>query len=157
MSQESLEKFGAYRLATELFDLVVHDMSQIEKHAQTYRLVAQQVASADSICSNIEEGHGRETTRDYMHFLVIAHGSARETRGRYLRMKHWLPPEVITDRVSRCDAILGILSKTIVSLRQRPVSPAPRPSGLSSTSSHAPQAPPRPFATSSPAPQASSL
>ena len=93
MSQESLENFGAYRLAMELFDLVVQDTGQIEKHAQTYRLVAQQVASADSICANIEEGHGRETTRDYTHFLVMARGSARETRGRYLRMKHWLAPE----------------------------------------------------------------
>jgi four helix bundle protein len=117
MSQESLENFGAYRLAMELVDVVVEDMGQVERHAQTYRLVGQQVASADSICSNIEEGHGRETTKDYTHFLVMARGSARETRGRYLRMKHWLPAETIADRVRRCDIILGILSKTIVTLR----------------------------------------
>ena len=114
----------------ELFDLAVQDMGKIARHAQTYRLIGQQVASADSICSNIEEGHGRETTKDYAHFLVIARGSARETRARYLRMKHWLPSEIITDRVSRCDAILGIVSKTIVSLRRRASFPAPRPSGL---------------------------
>lgn len=131
MSQESLEKFGAYRLAMELFDLVVEDTGQVERHAQTYRLVGQQVASADSICSNIEEGHGRETTKDYTHFLVMARGSARETRGRYVRMKHWLPADVIADRVRRCDAILGILSKTIVSLRRKATTPAPRPSGPS--------------------------
>jgi four helix bundle protein len=141
MSQESLENFGAYRLAMELFDLVVEDMGNIQRDARTYRLVAQQVASADSICSNIEEGHGRETTRDYTHFLVMARGSARETRGRYVRMRHWLPAELITDRTRRCDAILGILSKTIFSLRKRAEAigvsaERKRPSPL------APQAPP---------------
>ena len=119
MSQKSLESFGAYRLAMELFDLVVEDMGNIERDARTHRLIAQQVASADSICSNIEERHGRETTKDYTHFLVMARGSARETRGRYVRMKHWLPAEVLADRTKRCDAILGILSRTIVTLRGR--------------------------------------
>ncbi|RPH64370.1 MAG: four helix bundle protein [Myxococcaceae bacterium] len=119
MSQESLEDFGAYRLAMELFDLVVQDMGNVKHDVATHRLVAQQVASADSICSNIEEGHGRETTKDYTHFLVMARGSARETRGRYVRMKHWLAPNVIADRIGRCDAVLGILSKTIASLRRR--------------------------------------
>jgi hypothetical protein len=35
MSQDSLESFGAYRLAMELFDLVVEDMAQLERHPQT--------------------------------------------------------------------------------------------------------------------------
>ena len=130
MSQDSLDNFGAYRLAMELFDLVVEDMNTIERDPRTHRLISQQVASADSICANIEEGHGRETSRDYSHFLVMARGSARETRGRYHRMKHWISAETIADRVQRCDAILGILSKTIVSLRRKAFSPDPRPSGL---------------------------
>ena len=139
MSQESLENFGAYRLAMELFDLVVEDMGLVERHAQTYRLIGQQVASADSICSNIEEGHGRETTKDYTHFLVMARGSARETRGRYLRMKHWLPADVIEHRLRRCDAILGILSKTIVSLRRKASTPSPPAPPAASPSTPAPR------------------
>jgi len=102
----------------ELFDLVVQDMGSVKRDMATHRLIAQQVASADSICSNIEEGHGRETSKDYAHFLVMARGSTRETRGRYVRMKHWLAPNLVADRVGKCDAILGILSKTIVSLRR---------------------------------------
>jgi len=135
-------------LAMELFDLVVADMGNIERDARTHRLIAQQVASADSICSNIEEGHGRETTKDYTHFLVMARGSARETRGRYVRMKHWLPPDVVLDRTKRCDAILGILSRTIVTLRralptgQGPARKAlPTSRKLSAPSSSAPPAP----------------
>ena len=143
MSQESLESFGAYRLAMELFDLVVEDTGNIGRDARTYRLIAQQVASADSICSNIEEGHGRETTKHYTHFLVMARGSARETRGRYVRMKHWLPAELIMDRTRRCDAILGILSKTIVSLRSRAEATGTRtPKVRPPPPPRAPQAPP---------------
>jgi four helix bundle protein len=119
MSQDSLHNFGAYRLAMELFDLVVDDMEVAGRDMRTYRLVSQQIASSDSICSNIEEGHGRETTKDYTHYLVMARGSARETRGRYVRMKHWLPPETIADRLKRCDAIIGILTKSIISLKRR--------------------------------------
>ena len=118
MSQKSLEQFKAYQLAMELFELVVEDMESMGKQFELRKLVSQQLASADSICANIEEGNGRENTRDYTHFLVIARGSARETRGRYLRFKKWLPSEIIKDRVNR-DPIIAILSKTIVTLRNR--------------------------------------
>jgi len=59
------------------------------------RLVAQQIASADSIASNIEEGYGRGSKKDYSHFLIIARGSAQETLGQYERLKHWLDPQAI--------------------------------------------------------------
>src|SRR4030042_2353690 len=90
MSQSSLEQFGAYRKAKELFDFVTRDMQLLKSDPRCYRLIAQQVASADSICANIEEGYGRLSRVEYVRFLDIARGSARETRGRYERMKHWL-------------------------------------------------------------------
>jgi len=82
------------------------------------RLVSQQIASADSIGSNIEEGYGRRTRKDYTHFLVIARGSATETRGRYeQRFKHWLPADIISSRVQLCEEIIAILSASIITLR----------------------------------------
>jgi len=56
---------------------------------------------------------------EYVRFLVIARGSATETHGRYeQRLKHWLPAEVIADRVALCEEIVAILSATIRRLRQ---------------------------------------
>jgi len=80
MSSGNLADFGGYRKALELFDLVVEDTDRYVKPARAERLVSQQIASADSICSNIEEGYGRESTKEYTRFLDIARGSARETR-----------------------------------------------------------------------------
>jgi four helix bundle protein len=112
-----LHQFGAHRKAVELFDLVVADLAAIARNPVCQRLVSQQFASADSIASNIEEGYGRGSKRDYAHFLVIARGSAQETGGRYGRLKHWLPPTVIASRVALCDEIIAILTASIRRLR----------------------------------------
>ena len=119
MSQFSLEQFGAYRKAKELFDLVVTDMQVLRPDTRCYRLIAQQVASADSICANIEEGYGRTSRVEYVRFLDIARGSARETRGRYERMHHWLDQDVISERVKLIDEIIGILTNSIGQLRKK--------------------------------------
>lgn len=116
MGQDSLENFGAYRKAMDLFDLVVFDMEKFLKEPMCRRLVSQQVASADSVSSNIEEGYGRGSSKEYAQFLRMARGSLRETRGRYVRMKHWLPEAVIQDRIKLCDEIIGILNGTINTL-----------------------------------------
>ena len=118
MSQRGLEQFGAYQKAQELFDLVIRDMEALKVDPRCYRLIAQQVASADSICANIEEGYGRLSRVEYIRFLDIARGSARETRGRYVRMKHWLDQDTISQRLELLDVIIGILTNSIGSLRK---------------------------------------
>ena len=82
------------------------------------RLVSQQLASADSICANIEEGYGRLSRKEYIRFLDFARASARETCGRYKRMKHWLAEEVIRQRTELLDEIISILTATITTLRK---------------------------------------
>jgi four helix bundle protein len=113
---EGLAKFGAYQKSRELFEHVADDMELIATHPLCRRMVSQHMASADSICSNIEEGYGRESSREYRHYLIIARGSARETQGRYSRFARWLPSERVAPRVALCEEIIRILSATIVRL-----------------------------------------
>ena len=113
MSSGNLEKFGAYQKSLELFDHVVDDMTQFLADRKLERLVSQQLASADSVCSNIEEGYGRESTVEYRRFLIIARGSLRETQGRYGRLRHWVPEAIVKERVVLAEEIRRILTATI--------------------------------------------
>jgi four helix bundle protein len=119
MSQHALESFGAYRKGRELFDLVVGDMAELRQDPRCYRLIAQQVASADSICANIEEGYGRLSKGEYIRFLDFSRGSARETRGRYQRLNHWLGADLVHQRTLLADEIISILTKTIRTLQHQ--------------------------------------
>jgi four helix bundle protein len=119
MSNGKLEEFKVYQKSLELFDRVVNDISQSLQDRRLDRLVSQQLASADSVCSNIEEGYGRESTTEYRRFLIIARGSLRETLGRYQRLHHWLPEEVIKKRVVLAEEINKMLTLTIKSLASK--------------------------------------
>jgi four helix bundle protein len=119
MSNGKLDEFKAYQKALELFDMVVDDIGQLRQDHRLDRLIGQQLASADSVCSNIEEGYGRESTAEYCRFLIIARGSLRETLGRYRRLRHWMPEEVIRKRVELAEEINRILSSAIRRLRNK--------------------------------------
>ena len=119
MSQIALDSFGEYQKARQLFDLVAADMETVKTNPLCYRLVSQQMGSADSIYANIEEGHGRLSRVEYVRFLDSARGSARETRGRYERMQHWLTKDVVQQRIELLDEIIGILTSSIERMRRK--------------------------------------
>jgi four helix bundle protein len=118
MSQRGLENFRAYQKARQLFDVVVTDMQKLKAEPLCYRLISQQVSSADSICANIEEGYGRLSRAEYVRFLDFARGSARETRGRYETLNHSLAPDLVNQRLELIDEIIGILTSSIGTLKR---------------------------------------
>ena len=114
-----LENCGAYQKALVRFDDVFKDVEKWLPDPVCRRLAAQQLASADSIGANIEEGYGRLSSREYAQFLVYARGSAQETRGRYRRLRHWIPRETVDARVQVASEIIGILTTSIKTLRSK--------------------------------------
>jgi four helix bundle protein len=118
-SSDSLESFGIYQLARQLFEDFWNDSEILNKDFRGRELVKQQVRSLDSVCANMEEGFGRGFGKELPQHLKISRGEARESRGRYERCNHLLPPETITQRVSALSRIIGGLSKTIQTIENR--------------------------------------
>ena len=119
-SADRLESFGIYQLARQLFDDFWTDSEILGRDFRGRELSKQQVRSLDSVCANMEEGFGRGFGRELPQHLKISRGEARESRGRYERCKHLLPPAIIEQRIATLSRIIGGLTKTIQTIENRP-------------------------------------
>ncbi len=119
MTQDRLDDFGIYKIACQLFDEFWADSEIVGRDYRGRELVKQQTRSLDSVCANIEEGYGRGFNKEMPQHLKIARGEARESKGRYSRMKFLLPAETIAKRSAILDQIIGGLTKTIISIENK--------------------------------------
>jgi hypothetical protein len=57
--------------------------------------------------------------KELLQHLKIARGEARESKGRFERCRHLLPPDLISSRILTLDHIIGGLTRTINTIEQR--------------------------------------
>ena len=86
------------------------------------REISQQLfRAASSVGANIAEGHGRHAGQEYIHYLIIARGSAYE-------VDHWLhtaldcklgDPQNIQDLITLNNETRKMLTSTINTLRRQ--------------------------------------
>ncbi|HQV55710.1 MAG: four helix bundle protein [Chitinophagaceae bacterium] len=78
MAYQNFEDLDVWKKAREL----KIDMSKLVKNfpiEERFRLSDQLIRSSRSVCTQIAEGHGRNTWPDKLRFCVIARGSLSET------------------------------------------------------------------------------
>lgn len=119
MTHDRLDEFGIYKLASQLFDDFWADSEVIMKDERGKALVNQQIRSLDSVCANIEEGYGRGFNKEMPQHLKIARGEARESKGRYWRMRFLLPIETVNKRRAVLDQIIGGLTTSINTIENK--------------------------------------
>jgi uncharacterized protein with von Willebrand factor type A (vWA) domain len=91
MPKDKLDEYRVYQLARQLFDEFWQDAEVMQRDVR---------------------GFGKE----YPQSLRISRGEARERRGRYERMRHLLPKEIVDQRTAALDQIIGGLTATISTL-----------------------------------------
>ena len=93
---------AAMRLAEEVYRLG----ARFPKH-EIYGLASQLQRSAVSLPSNIAEGHGRNSRKEFNHFLGIALGSLAELETQLILAQHlnYLTEEEISPALQNADEI----------------------------------------------------
>ena len=75
----SFEELIVWQKAVNFASTVIRLTESIETERRHYRVIENCEAAAVSIASNIAEGNGRHSTKEYIHFLYIARGSLYES------------------------------------------------------------------------------
>lgn len=73
----------AWQRAMDLVEAIYRETKRFPKD-ELYGLTAQLRRAVVSVPSNIAEGQGRKSTRQFLHYLSIAHGSLREVETQVL-------------------------------------------------------------------------
>jgi four helix bundle protein len=83
MSITSFRELRVWQLGMEVTEKVYRLTTDFPK-SETYGLSSQMRRAAVSIPSNIAEGQGRDSTKEFLHFLAIAFGSICELETQLL-------------------------------------------------------------------------
>lgn len=118
MSVKSYRELIVWQKAMDLVDEVYRLVKQLPME-ERFALSDQLRRAVVSIPSNVAEGQGRNTTRDFMNFLTMARGSCFETetqllicvRQKYLTQSQVDPALNLCGEVGRMlNALIGKLS-----------------------------------------------
>jgi four helix bundle protein len=83
MSGKNYQDLIAWQKAMDLVEMI-YGATRGFPREEIYGLVSQVRRATVSIPSNIAEGQGRTTTKEFQNFLSIAHGSIREVETQIL-------------------------------------------------------------------------
>ena len=116
---DRLNEIVFYKLAMEIWNEHWSDCDVLMRDIRGKEIVKQLTRSVGSISANIEEGYGRGFGKEYPMFLRYSRGSARETKGWYMRSSSLLSDEVIKQRIEKLDSIIAMETTAIKTLENK--------------------------------------
>jgi four helix bundle protein len=117
MPLKSYKELIVWQKAVDLV-MVVYAFTKLFPKDEWYGLRQQMRRAAVSIPSNIAEGQCRSTTKDFLHFLVMAHGSLAELETQVLvsdRLTYFTPEQTseLFDRMNEVGRLISGLKNSL--------------------------------------------
>jgi four helix bundle protein len=113
LTQDTLWRIEAYRLAVFLADIGWNDVTRLLGDKRTISLSDQLYRSIGSISANLAEGYSRGTNRDRARFYEYGLGSAREGRDWYYKGRFVLGDTVSNHRIALLTQVIRLLLKMV--------------------------------------------
>lgn len=120
MAIQSYQELVVWQKAMDLVESVYKATRGFPRD-EIYSLTSQIRRAAVSIPSNIAEGQGRSTTRDFLHFLSIAQGSVKEVETQVLIAERleYVTKQATSALVEQTQQVGRLLSGRINSLKHK--------------------------------------
>ena len=117
MAVQNYRQLIAWQKAMELVKLV-YEMSDKFPREELFGLTLQIRKAVVSVPSNVAEGQGRRTTKDFLRHLSIAYGSLMETETQNLiaEMRKYITAEEsmrVMDKTAEVGRLINGLSKSL--------------------------------------------
>jgi four helix bundle protein len=98
---------------------MVYQMSHTFPKEEQYGLTSQIRRAVVSVPSNIAEGHARRSTKEFIHFLSVAHGSLAEIETQFLLAErlNYLSKAESLDVIKRTSEVGRLINGLIKSLK----------------------------------------
>jgi four helix bundle protein len=114
MSESIYERLDAWKKAMRLATSTYAATQSFPRH-ELYGLTSQMRRAAISVPSNIAEGRGRDTKRDFRQFVIRARASAFELRTQITIAEslNYFSREEAKQLIDRCDDVLRVINGLI--------------------------------------------
>jgi four helix bundle protein len=118
MGQSSYKDLQVWQKSMALANEVIQEIEIIETPRRHYRLFEQLESAVTSVPMNIAEGKGRNSKKEFVHFLYIARGSLYETLTllEIFKMRGWLGTTTFSEYENKSNEIAKMLKGLINSI-----------------------------------------
>ena len=115
----AFEDLLVWKKAIDFAEVVIKTVDQFKAPRKHYRIIEQLESAAISVSSNIVEGKGRYSKKEFIHYLYIARGSLFETVSLLILIRQlaWIGEDKLLELKLSGEEIAKMLNSLIKSIR----------------------------------------